>query len=296
MAKNRQANPARSISNTKLVFFLAPGLLTIILLFGGGLVLGLLQALGYRPASTSHLSLHHFINVISDPDFLRSMFITLYIAATSTVIAAIISIALSLILVKYESKSRIVSFALQLPLTVPHLVIAIAITLLLTPSGLISRLLSSLGIIASSASFPLLVNDTWSIGILLVYVWKEVPFITFMLLSVMINVGPELDEVGATLNLSPLKRFRHITLPLIAPNLGGACLIVFAFTFGAFEVPYLLGRTYPMTLPVWAYKNYSDVDLLARPEGIALGLIIAAIVIVSVIVSQAILSMSKVKP
>ena len=41
-----------------------------------------------------------------------------------------------------------------------------------------------------------------------------------------------------------------------------------------------------MMLPVWAYKNYSDVDLLARPEGIATGLIIAAIIVVAIVFSQ----------
>ena len=91
-----------------------------------------------------------------------------------------------------------------------------------------------------------MVNDGWGIGILTVYIWKEIPFITFMLLAVLKNMGTELLEAGATLNASRLQRFTHIILPIIAPSLGAACLIVFAFTFGAFEVPFLLGRTYPL--------------------------------------------------
>jgi len=55
----------------------------------------------------------------------------------------------------------------------------------------------------------------------------------------------------------------------------------------------LLGQTYPMMLPVWAYKNYSDVDLLARPEGIATGLILAAIVVVAVVFSQLFTQMAR---
>jgi len=121
---------------------------------------------------------------------------------------------------------------------------------------------------------------------MLTYIWKEIPFITLMILSVLRNVTVELLEVGRTLKAGRWQRFRFITLPTIFPSLGAACLIVFAFTFGAFEVPFLLGRTYPMLLPVWAYKNYSDVDLMARPEGIATGIVIAAVVIVTVIVSQ----------
>jgi len=169
---------------------------------------------------------------------------------------------------------------------VPHLVVAVALVFMLTPAGLFSRVIVKLGLIDSSAAFPLLVNDRWSIAIILTYVWKEIPFITLMILSVLRRSGFELLEVGRTLKAGRWQRFRYITLPIISPSLGAACLIVFAYTFGAFEVPFLLGQTYPMMLPVWAYKNYSDVDLLARPEGIATGLIIAAIIVIAIVFSQ----------
>jgi putative spermidine/putrescine transport system permease protein len=284
------AGTGRKTSPAQLLTLLGPALCIILLLFGGGLVLGLLQALGHSPShGLAVISLQHFINVLQDPDFVKSLILTLYISITSTLIAAIVSVLLALALMRWAAGSRAINFILQIPLTVPHLVIAIAVILLLTPAGLLSRLLSSLSIISGPSAFPLLVNDGWGIGILTVYIWKEVPFITFMLLSILKNMGTELMEVGATLNASRFQRFYSITLPIIAPSLGAACLIVFAFTFGAFEVPYLLGRTYPLALPVWAYKNYSDIDLLARPEGIAIGLIIAAIVILSIILSQVLL-------
>ena len=114
-----------------------------------------------------------------------------------------------------------------------------------------------------------------------------------MILAVLRRSGVELLEVGRTLKAGRWQRFRYITLPTISPSLGAASLIVFAYTFGAFEVPFLLGQTFPMMLPVWAYKNYSDVDLLARPEGIATGLIIAAVVVVAVVFSQLFTQMAR---
>jgi putative spermidine/putrescine transport system permease protein len=287
------AGQGRHASPWRLVRLLGPALGTIVVLFGGGLFLGLLQALGHLPAqgqaAVTTGSLVHFAHVVQDPDFGRSLLLTLYISITSTLVAAAVSIVLALALMRWAADSRAVNFMLQIPLTVPHLVVAVAVILLLTPAGLLSRFLANLSIIKGPAAFPLLVNDNWGIGILTVYIWKEIPFITFMLLSVLKNMGTELLEAGATLNASRFQRFTSIILPIIAPNLGAACLIVFAFTFGAFEVPYLLGRTYPLVLPVWAYKNYSDIDLVARPEGIAIGLIIAAIVIFSIILSQMLL-------
>jgi putative spermidine/putrescine transport system permease protein len=265
----------------------APAVVVVVVLFGGGLVLGLVQGLGHLPAAgLTSLSLKHFSNVLGDPDFLRSLMLTLYVALSSTAIAASISIVMAIFLVTLSEKNRLIHFFFQIPLTVPHLVIAVAMVFLLTPTGFLSRLAVKLGFIDSSAAFPLLVNDRWCISIILAYVWKEIPFITLMILSVLRRSGIELLEVGRTLKAGRWQRFRYITLPTISPSLGAACLIVFAYTFGAFEVPFLLGQTYPMMLPVWAYKNYSDVDLLARPEGIATGLIIAGIIVIAIISSQ----------
>jgi putative spermidine/putrescine transport system permease protein len=265
----------------------APALVVVVVLFGGGLVLGFIQSLAHVPAAgLNTLTFEHFTNVLSDPDFFNSLMLTLYVSATSTAIAAALSIILALVLVSLSEKCRLVQFIFQIPLTVPHLVIAVAVVFMLSPTGLFSRLAIKFGLIDSSAAFPLLINDRWGVGIILAYVWKEIPFITLMILAVLRHTGVELLEVGRTLKAGPWQRFRYITLPTISPSLGAACLIVFAYTFGAFEIPFLLGQTYPMTLPVWAYKNYSDVDLLARPEGIATGIIIAGVIIVAIVVSQ----------
>lgn len=278
----------------KLVCLLCPALALVLLLFGGGLILGLFQALGYSSTEGLHsITFDHFQTIFTDPDFGGSITLTLYISLTSTLLAALISIALALTIIHWAAESPMVNFILEIPLTVPHLVVAVSILLLLSPAGIFSRFLSFVGLLSSSSSFPLLINDDYGIGIIVVYVWKEVPFITFMLLSVLTNLGPELNDAGATLRASKLQRFRYITLPIIGPSLGAACLIVFAFTFGAFEVPYLLGKTYPISLPVWAYKNYSDIDLLARPEGIAIGLIIAAIITLSITLSQLLMHFSR---
>ncbi len=266
---------------------LAPAAAVVVLLFGGGLALGLAQSLGYLPAAgMSELTWAHFIHVLADPDFFTSLGLTFYIALTSTAIACGIGVAAALAFNALAGRSRVFQFVFQIPLTVPHLVIAVAVVFMLAPNGLLSRLLLNLGLIDSSAAFPLLVNDRWGVGIMAAYIWKEVPFITLMILAVLRGTGSELLDVGRTLKAGRWQCFRHVTLPIIFPSLGAAGLIVFAYTFGAFEVPYLLGQTYPMMLPVWAYKSYSDVDLLSRPEGIATGLVIAAVVTGAVALAQ----------
>ncbi len=270
-----------------VALFLAPALIVVLLLFGGGLLLGLLQALGYFPgAAEQALTTQHFQQVLGDSDFLESLGLTLYVALTSTAVAVLISIAIALAFLRLSEEQRWVHFIFQVPLVVPHLVVAIAVVFLLSPTGWFSRIAQALGWIQSSSDFPFLVNDRFGVGIIVTYVWKEIPFITLMIFSVLRNAGIELIEVGKTLHANRWQRFRYIIFPMIFPSLAASSLIVFAYTFGAFEVPYLLGQTYPMLLPVWAYKHYADVDLLARPEGIATGILIALIVALAVLVSH----------
>jgi putative spermidine/putrescine transport system permease protein len=288
------ARTRRAPAFALLAGLLGPAMLVVTLLFGGGLVLGILQSMGDLPAlGPTRYSLVHFQRVLTDPDFLVSLGLTLYISLTSTLIAAVVSVIAAMALLSFRKNRRVIDFVFQLPLTVPHLVIATAVVFLLAPTGLVSRMLQAMGLIDGSAGFPLIINDAWGVGIIVTYVWKEIPFITLMILSVLENAGTELLEVGRTLNADRWQRFRYIILPTIFPGLGAACLIVFAYTFGAFEVPYLLGRTYPMTLPVWAYRNYSDVDLLARPEGIATGILIAAVVCLSIVCSHLFVRMAR---
>ena len=64
-------------------------------------------------------------------------------------------------------------------------------------------------------------------------------------------------------------------LPLLAPAVAAASVLVFAFTFGSYEVPFLLGRPFPATLPVVAYQRFRDTDLTARPRAMAIAVVIA---------------------
>jgi len=54
------------------------------------------------------------------------------------------------------------------------------------------------------------------------------------------------------------------------PSIKNAFLIIFAFSLGAYELPYLLGATMPKALPVQAFIEYTHPDLLHRPYAMAL--------------------------
>ena len=68
-----------------------------------------------------------------------------------------------------------------------------------------------------------------------------------------------------------------MTLPLCKGALLKAFLVVFAFAFGAYEVPFLLGPTAPKALPVLAYLEFQNPDIANRCVAMALNGIMAAV-------------------
>jgi len=262
----------------KIALLLTPALSIIVVLFGGGLLVGLLRSFNYMPViGLVEPNLDAYISLFTDLDFYASFLLTFYIAFVSTVISAVLAIGAALLLRRKFAGRAVLNFLFQLNLTVPHLVGAIGILYLFSQSGSFARLAAEWGMIAKPADFPALVFDPYAIGIILQYVWKEVPFIGVIVLANMQTIGEDYESVARSLGASRWQSFRHVLLPLLLPGVLSASIIVFAFTFGAYEIPALLGANHPAALPVLAYRKYTDVDLAARPEAMAMAIVIAVL-------------------
>lgn len=262
----------------KIALLLAPALGVIGVLFFGGLAIGLVRSLNYMPViGLTEPNLDAYRAVLASDDFLRSFLLSFHIAFTSTVISAVIAIGAALLLRRTFAGRGIINFLFQLNLTVPHLVGAIGILYLFSQSGSFARLANAAGMIERPADFPALVFDPYAVGIILQYVWKEVPFIGVIVLAQMQAIGQDYESVARSLGANRWQAFRHVLLPLILPGVLSASVIVFAFTFGAYEIPLVLGANYPAALPVLAYRTYTDVDLASRPEAMAMAIVIAVL-------------------
>jgi putative spermidine/putrescine transport system permease protein len=180
--------------------------------------------------------------------------------------------------------SQFITLLYQIPLPVPHLVAAAGLVMLLTQSGLVARAFYAVGLLEQPGAFPPIFFDRTSLGIVLVYVWKEAPFIGLVLLAVLKGGALDFEDAARTLGAGPWQRFRYVLLPLMMPGILATAVIVFAFMFGSFEIPLLLGARHPEVLPVMAYRLYIDPDLLRRPEAMTVGMLIAVVVILALIV------------
>jgi putative spermidine/putrescine transport system permease protein len=258
---------------------LAPALLVVVVLFLGGFAFGVAQSLGYLPFLQSEaLSLDAYRELFRDPAVRASFGLTFRIALLSTAVSAVLAVAVGLLIRGTRRGRRLATLLFQLNLPVPHVVGATAMLLLLGQSGLVSRVSTAVGLTEGTAEFPALTGDAFGWGIIAEYVWKETPFIGVVVLAALTTGIAPYEEVARTLGAGAWQRFRHVTLPLLTPAVVSTSVIVFAFSFGSYEVPYLLGRPFPSTLPVVAYESYRSTDLTQRAPAMAVAVVIAVLI------------------
>lgn len=261
---------------------LLPVLALVCGLFLFGLALALIQSLGYLPAlGMTRLTLAYYQQILGDPILRDAFWPTLRVAALSTIGACLVGTVLAVCLAQVGRASPWLRFLTQAPLALPHLVAGYMILMLLAPTGLLARILQAAGLLSEAERLPSLVYDGFGWGIVLAYIFKEAPFAAVLIYPLVGSTTRRLQEAAATLGASPWQAFRHVVWPLIWPGVLTAGLIIFAFTMGAFEIPYVLGSTYPRALPVLAYQKYTSIDLADRPVAMALAMILTALTLVA---------------
>jgi len=255
---------------------LAPAVLVLTALFGFGMFLGAARSFGWSPYRDDNLlSLEHYRAIIENRRFVSSLVLTFQIALISTILSMIIAVAIALVLRHRFRGQQFATFVFQVPLPVPHLVAASGVLLLVTQSGVISRLVVAMGITQTPADFPVLTFDAWGISIILTYLWKEVPFIGLVVLAILKGIGPQFEELAMSLGASRWQRFRYVILPLIMPGLLSSSVIVFAFVFSSYEIPLLLGVPDPAVLSVFSFRLFNDPDIALRPQAMAASMVLA---------------------
>ncbi len=280
----------------KLIFSpwisLAPALIIVVVLLGASLAYGVAQSLGLMSViGQDSISLDAYQNLLTGQglagrEFWGSLVFSLWISLASTAISAAVTLLITVWLSERRNGSgNLDTLALNWNLAFPHLVWAMALMLFLSQSGLLARWAANLGLIQSPAGFPVLMRDRYGIGIILHYVSKEIPFLVLILLAVLQAQPAGYDLVAENLGASRWQRLRYVTLPMVTPALLSGALLVFAFVFSSYEVPALLGVSYPRMLPVLALRFFNDPDLRSRADGMAISLVITLIVLIVAAIS-----------
>jgi len=182
---------------------------------------------------------------------LRVLGFTFGQATLSTALTLLLGLPGAYVFARYEFPGKALLQALAtVPFVLPTVVVAAAFTTLL---GSYSPLRYTLG------------------AILLAHIFYNVTLVLRMVGGFWANLDPHLEEAARTLGASPWRAFREVTLPLLAPALGAAALLVFVFCFTSFGVILILGGPRFATLEVEIYRQ--TIAFANLPLAAALGLL-----------------------
>ncbi len=269
---------------TTISLLLLPTMAVLVLLFCGGLLMGLMQSFSYMPLiGLNDFNLDAYKSLFTDHEFLLSLGLTLWISVSSTFLTIVFAIVTALAFRKTFPGKRVANFLYQFPITIPHIVITIGTMLIFSQSGIVARFAYQAGLIHDQSQFPILISDSPGFGIIYVYLWKQIPFMGVIVLSILQSLGNNYEELARSLGANAWQTFRHVLLPTIIPGILPASIICFSFTFGSYEVPFLLGKPYPAVISVLAMRLYQDVDLNARPQAMATAVFMAVFISVLVV-------------
>ncbi len=195
---------------------------------------------------------------------------TLWIATVSTVLATLAAVLLAVSFRTERKTDRIGRMVALLPLPVPHVVAALSSLLILSQSGLLSRVANAAGIFSTPAQMPPLVYDRLGIGLIFALVWKETPFLALIAFTVLKSRGRLLEETACSLGADRLQTFFYATWPVLWRGMLPGIVAVATFVAGSFETAALLAPSRPLALPLLTMERYTDAAMALRPEAFVL--------------------------
>ena len=213
---------------------LVPQILLAIL-FVTGLITGITQSLGVVPAfGLKEPTLSYYKEVLKRPDMMASVIYSLKIAFLSATIATVLGVIFCGILVMGKKTGGAAMRVIQLPIIVPHVVTALFIINIFSQNGILARIANWMGLINDQQQFPMFLYDANGIGIIMAYLWKEIPFIIYFVIALMANINGKLGEAAVNLGAGKWTAFRKVTLPLCKDTIISGFLIIFVFALGAY--------------------------------------------------------------
>lgn len=179
----------------------------------------------------------HYATVFNDPLIISVFWRTLRICTLVTIASVVAGYAVALVWVRGGPVARLfVEFCIIVPFWISVLTRAFGWLALLSNRGLINGWLQSLGLIDE----PLLLVRN-EIGVVIGMVHFLIPFAVFPLATAMRNMDERALMAARGMGAGRVRIFWQIFLPMTAPGVMGAALLVFVFSIGFFVTPAILG-------------------------------------------------------
>jgi multiple sugar transport system permease protein len=202
------------------------------------------------------IGLANYTALLSEPNFLSSLGITLRYTFESVVPLILLSLGLALLLnqrVRFSGLYQVIYFV---PVVIPAVVAAIIWGLLFRPSGVVNNTVGVVGV----DPLPWLASAEYALhAIVIVSVWGGFGYATLILLAGLQSIPPEYGEAAAIDGASRRRIVTDITLPLLAPRLLFVTATSIAALLTSFVVPFVMTNGGPGTatrvLPLLIYQT-----------------------------------------
>src|SRR5271170_5115460 len=222
------------------------------------------------------VGLHNFAVLANDSIFRTAVWNTFVYTGVTTVFKLALGLWLALLLNRHFKGKALTRAFVLLPFIIPTVLSTFAWKWMFDPTfSVINWTLFKLGLIHGRINW-LGDPDLAMISIIIVNVWRGVPFYAISLLAGLQTISPELHEAAAIDGAPPWKRFWYVTWPLLLPVTMVVVLFSVIQTFADFQLVYVLTGGGPANatqlFATYAYQLGIGTGLLSQGAAISLAI------------------------
>lgn len=242
--------------------------------FAKGIWLSLSSATVGNPGA--FVGTKNFVKTWNDSIFQKAAQNTFIYTGIATVFKLGLGMILALLLNQHFRGKRLVRASILLPFIIPTVLSTFAWKWMFDPTfSVINWTLYHFGLITQR--IPWLSDSNLALGsVIIVNVWRGLPFFAITLLAGLQTVSPELHEAAAIDGANGWQRFWRITWPLLLPVTMVVVLFSVIQTFADFQLVYVLTGGGPANsthlLATYAYQIGVATGLLGEGAAISLAM------------------------
>jgi len=232
----------------------------------------------------SFVGLHNFAVLANDSIFRTAVWNTFVYTGVTTVFKLALGLWLALLLNRHFKGKALTRAFVLLPFIIPTVLSTFAWKWMFDPTfSVINWSLFQLGLIHGRINW---LGDPGlaMVSIIIVNVWRGVPFYAISLLAGLQTISPELHEAAAIDGARPWQRFWHVTWPLLLPVTMVVVLFSIIQTFADFQLVYVLTGGGPANstqlFATYAYQIGVGTGLLSQGAAISLAMFPVLLVVV----------------